>query len=113
LLLFIIIHIAHFRFGAVTGKLMVTYDGVEMRDLYTTAMSAFAIWWYTSAYVALFLLLFSHLMHGVQSSLQSLGFNHPKYTPMVHWAGRAYALLISGGFSFLAIWAYFQRGGTP
>jgi hypothetical protein len=30
----------------------------------------------------------------------------------VHWLSRGYAILISGGFSLLAIWAYFQHGGT-
>lgn len=110
LLLFVIIHIAHFRLGAVTGAVTVTYDGVEMRDLYATSMEAFALWWYTLAYVAVFLLLFSHLAHGVQSSVQTLGFNHPKYRGIVRWGSRGYAVLISGGFSFLAIWAFFQGG---
>jgi succinate dehydrogenase / fumarate reductase cytochrome b subunit len=113
ILIFIIIHVAHFRYGAVTGHTMITYDGIRMRDLYGTMMSAFAVWWYAGAYVLAMILIFSHLAHGVQSSLQSLGFNHPKYTPLVHWAGRAYAVLISGGFALMAIWAYFQHGGTP
>ncbi|MDB5047539.1 MAG: sdhC [Fibrobacteres bacterium] len=113
ILIFIIIHIAHFRYGAISGHTMVTYDGVEMRDLYGTMMSAFSLWWYSGAYVLAMLLIFSHLSHGVQSSMQSLGMNHPKYTPFVHFAGRAYAILITGGFSLLAIWAYFQHGGTP
>jgi succinate dehydrogenase / fumarate reductase cytochrome b subunit len=91
---------------------MVTYDGVEMRDLYGTLMDAFSNWWYALAYVTVFTLVFSHLAHGVQSSLQTLGFNHPKYTPAILWIGRAYALCISGGFSLLAIWAFFQHGGT-
>ncbi len=112
ILVFVIVHIAHFRYGAVTGHTMVTYDGVEMRDLYGTLMDAFSNWWYALAYVAVFTLVFSHLAHGVQSSLQSLGFNHPKYTPALKWLGRAYALSISGGFSLLAIWAFFQSGGT-
>ena len=113
ILIFSVVHIAHFRYGAVTGHTMVTYDGVEMRDLYGTMMGAFAIWWYALSYVVVMALIFSHLAHGVQSSLQTLGFNHPKYTPAVLFLGRAYAVCISGGFSFLAIWAYFQQGGTP
>jgi succinate dehydrogenase / fumarate reductase cytochrome b subunit len=110
--LYIIGHIAHFRFGAVTGAYTVTYDGVAMHDLYRTVMDGFAIWWYTLIYVAALLLVGSHLSHGVQSSLQTLGFNHPKYSALVHWLSRGYAILISGGFSLLAIWAYFQHGGT-
>jgi succinate dehydrogenase / fumarate reductase, cytochrome b subunit len=112
ILLFAIVHIAHFRYGAVTGHTMVTYDGVEMRDLYGTLMEAFSHWWYAGAYVLVFTLIFTHLAHGVQSSLQTLGFNHPKYTPAVKWIGLAYAACISGGFSLLAIWAFFQHGGT-
>jgi succinate dehydrogenase / fumarate reductase, cytochrome b subunit len=113
ILFFTVIHIAHFRFGAVTGPHMVVYIGVEMRDLYRTMMEGFAVWWYTLAYVAVMLLIASHLAHGVQSSVQTLGFNHPKYTPFVLWFSRAYAVLISGGFSLMAVWAYFQQGGIP
>ena len=112
ILVYIIEHVAHFRYGAVTGAHRVIYDGVEMRDLYKTVMNGFAVWWYALAYVAVLLLIGSHLAHGVQSSFQSLGFNHPKWNPIIYWFSRGYAVLISGGFSFLAIWAYFQ-GGVP
>lgn len=115
ILIFVLIHVVNFRFGAagMGGMATVTYGGVEMHDLYGNMMRAFSQWWYTGAYVLAMILIFSHLSHGVQSSLQSLGCNHPKYTPFVHFAGRAYAILISGGFILLAIWAYFQHGGTP
>jgi succinate dehydrogenase / fumarate reductase cytochrome b subunit len=115
ILLFIFIHIANFRFGGagMGGMPTVNYGGVEMKDLYGTMMRAFSLWWYTAGYVLAMILIFSHLSHGVQSSMQSLGLNHPKYTPIIRFAGRAYAVLISGGFIFLAVWAYFQHGGTP
>ena len=116
ILIFVFIHIANFRFaGAGMGGSMptVTYDGVEMHDLFGNMMRAFSHWWYAAGYVAAMLLIFSHLSHGVQSSLQSLGVNHPKYTPAIRAAGRLYAVLISGGFIVLAVWAYFQHGGTP
>jgi len=111
ILLFVIIHIAHFRYGAVTGHTTVNYDGIEMRDLYGTMMEAFGHLWYSVAYIIVFGLIFNHLAHGVQSSLQSLGLNHPKYTPAVKFLGLAYAICISGGFSLFAVWAYFQNGG--
>ena len=112
ILFFVFIHIAHFRFQVMSGPRTVTYGGVEMTDIYYSALHAFSHWWYAGAYVVVFLLIFSHLAHGVQSSLQTLGFNHPKYRSAVHWAGRGYALIISGGFSFLAIWGYFQGGAS-
>ncbi|MEO6097369.1 MAG: succinate dehydrogenase cytochrome b subunit [Fibrobacteria bacterium] len=115
ILIFVVIHIANFRYGSagLGGMQTVTYDGVAMKDLYGTMMRAFAQWWYTAGYILALILIFSHLAHGVQSSAQSLGFNHPKYAPLVRLAGLAYALLISGGFILLAVWAYFQHGGTP
>ena len=115
ILIFVFIHIANFRYGGagMGGMNTVTYDGVVMKDLYGNMIRAFSHWWYTAGYVLAMILIFSHLSHGVQSSMQSLGVNHPKYTPFIHFAGRAYAVLISGGFILLALWAFFQHGGTP
>ena len=50
---------------------------------------------------------------GIQSSFQSLGLNHPKWSPILAWGGRAYAIVVCGGFILLAVWAYFQHGGIP
>lgn len=112
ILFFVFIHVAHFRFQMLSGPRTATYGGVEMIDIYGSALHALSHWWYASAYVVVFLLIFSHLAHGVQSSLQSLGLNSPKHRAVIHWAGRGYALIISGGFSFLAIWGYFQGGAS-
>jgi succinate dehydrogenase / fumarate reductase cytochrome b subunit len=95
------------------GIATVTYGGVEMHDLYGNMMRAFGQWWYTLGYIAALLLLFSHLSHGVQSSFQSLGLNHPKWSPILDWGGRAYAAVVCGGFILLAVWAWAQHGGTP
>ncbi len=110
MLLFVIVHVPHFRFGAYSGMGTAVYDGVEMRDLYGTAMHFFAKPWFVSFYVLSFALLFSHLAHGVQSSLQSLGINHPRYNAAIPLLSKAYAALICGGFAALAVWAHFQKG---
>lgn len=115
ILIFIVIHIANFRYASagMGGEMpMVTYDGVTMSDLYSNMLRAFSNWWYMAGYLVVFALIFSHLAHGFQSSFQSLGFNHPKYTPLVKLGGLAYAIVICGGFAFLAIWAHLQHGGT-
>jgi succinate dehydrogenase / fumarate reductase cytochrome b subunit len=115
ILLFVIIHVANFRYGGagMGGMNTVNYDGIEMHDLYGTMLRAFSHWWYTLGYVVALLLIFSHLTHGFQSSFQSLGLNHPKWSPIIHWAGRAYGVVVCGGFILLAIWAYFQHGVIP
>ncbi len=50
--------------------------------------------------------LILHLGHGVQSALQTLGFNHPKYTPLIKLLGLLFAIAIGlGFFSFPVFWA--------
>jgi succinate dehydrogenase / fumarate reductase cytochrome b subunit len=110
LLVFVLVHVPHFRFGAYSGMATATYDGVEMRDIYGTAMHFFAKPWFTLFYVGSFAILFTHLAHGVQSSLQSLGLNHHRYNAAIKVISTTYAILICGGFACLAIWLYFQRG---
>ena len=44
-----------------------------------------------------------HLSHGVSSAFQSLGLNHPKYTPLIKWGSRLFAIAIALGFASLPI----------
>lgn len=112
LFLFLLIHVPHLRFGAMVPEPMVTYDGVEMKNLYKITMDGFSHAWYTGFYVVSMVLVAFHLAHGVQSSLQTIGFNHPKYRGMVRWISSAYALIIGAGFIVIAVWAFFQQGGA-
>jgi len=57
-------------------------------------------------YVISFVLLGLHLAHGFQSSFQSIGARHPKYTPVIKAFGKWYSILIPAGFIFLAIFHY-------
>ena len=43
--------------------------------------------WIVIVYVLGVLSLSYHLMHGFQSAFQSLGWNHPKYTPFIKTLG--------------------------
>jgi succinate dehydrogenase / fumarate reductase cytochrome b subunit len=110
LLVFVLVHVPHFRFGAYSAAPLVAYDGVVMRDLYVEALRSFANGWFTLFYVGSFALLLVHLAHGVQSSLQSLGLNHHRWNAAVKAASYAYAILVCGGFSALAIWLWSQGG---
>jgi succinate dehydrogenase / fumarate reductase cytochrome b subunit len=113
ILVFTIVHVPHFRFGAYKGMPTTTLDGVLVRDLYRSVVESFASPWFTGFYVLSFALLFTHLSHGVQSSLQSLGLNHPTRNGAVRAASLAYAVLICGGFAGLAVWGFLQMGRMP
>lgn len=55
-------------------------------------------------YIISFILLGLHLAHGFQSSFQSIGARHPKYTPVIKAFGRWYSILIPAGFIFVALY---------
>lgn len=57
-------------------------------------------------YVIAFMLLGLHLAHGFQSSFQSIGARHPKYTPMIMAIGTWYSILIPLGFIFIAVYHF-------
>jgi len=57
-------------------------------------------------YVIAFVLLGLHLAHGFQSSFQSIGARHPKYTPAIKTIGNWYAVLIPLGFIFIAVFHF-------
>lgn len=94
-LIFVVYHLITFKFGPVYW---VTYDGVEMRDLARLLNEVFSSPGYVAGYVFCMIILCMHLMHGFSSAFQSLGINHPKYTPLIKKAGVAFALIVSLGF---------------
>lgn len=74
-----------------------------MKDLFTPVQVAFADPLYVVVYIASMIVIAMHLNHGFQSAFQTLGWNHPKYFPLVQWVGRAYALLIPLGFAVIPV----------
>ena len=60
------------------------------------------------AYVLAFILLALHLLHGFQSSLQSIGLNN-KFTPSIKKVTEAYAIIVPLGFVFIAIYHYINH----
>lgn len=101
---FVTTHLWGMKYGAYYE---VTYDGVVMRDLHRLVIEVFQsplnIFWYIVSLVFLSI----HMTHGVASTFQSLGLNHPKYTPLVSVAGKAYAVVVGLGFISQPIYVFF------
>lgn len=55
-------------------------------------------------YILSFLFLGFHLNHAFQSAFQSLGWEHPKYTPFVKAFGRIYAIVVPMGFIIIPLY---------
>jgi succinate dehydrogenase / fumarate reductase cytochrome b subunit len=47
-----------------------------------------------------------HVLHGFQSAFQTLGVNHPKYTPIIRFAGFVFAVTVAIGFGSFPFWAW-------
>ena len=60
-------------------------------------------------YVISFVLLGLHLAYGFQSSFQSVGARHPKYTPVIKTLGTWYSILIPAGFIFIAVYHFLTQ----
>lgn len=60
-------------------------------------------------YVVANVLLGLHLAHGFQSSFQSVGARHPKYTPFIVNFGKFYSIVIPLGFIVVAVYHLFSE----
>ena len=102
LLMFLVLHLANFwvksRFTGLPG-----IDANGNENLYAVMQDVFHIWWIVLIYVAGVVSLAYHLLHGFQSSFQTLGLNHPKYTPAIKMIGIVFSILIPSIFAAMPI----------
>lgn len=105
LLIFLIIHLANFwvksRFTGLPGE-----DANGNENLYIVMIQAFSNLWLVVFYVLAQVSLAYHLMHGFQSAFQTLGLNHPKYTPVIKSLGFWFSIIISIVFAAMPIAVY-------
>ncbi len=96
ILLFLVMHLAHFwaksKFGGLT-EIELT-GGVKGHDLYAATVDVFKQWWIVAIYVVCMIGVAFHLLHGFQSAFQTFGLNHQKYTPIIKSVGIGFAILI-------------------
>jgi succinate dehydrogenase / fumarate reductase, cytochrome b subunit len=97
LLLFIVIHLKTFKFGPWYD----TPDG--MRDLARLVTEEFRQPLFVVFYALSMAVVGLHLRHGLSSAFQSLGIDHPKYTPFILKAGLVVAIAMGLGFAAIPI----------
>lgn len=93
---FIIYHLLHFTFGV--GGTPYSPD-----DPYGNVIAGFRVPVIAIAYIVAMALLCLHLRHGLWSALQTLGLNHPRYTPHLKALATLIALAIFFGFISIPI----------
>jgi succinate dehydrogenase / fumarate reductase cytochrome b subunit len=109
--IFMIIHLFDFYFKAkIFGEVPgVIYDGKEYHDLGSLVLAKFKILWVVIFYIASFIFLGFHLLHGFQSAFQTLGLEHKSYTPLIRKTGIILTAIIITGFTAIPVIIYFTR----
>ncbi len=103
LLIFLIIHLYDFfRFKYFVADPQMTADGT-MIDLHGIVRHEFSEGglegiFHLAVYTLGMAAVSFHLWHGFQSTFQSLGLRHPKYTPFIQGLGKLYAVVVPAAF---------------
>lgn len=107
ILAFVVYHLLHFTFGKVhpefQNKIWVLFDGRTVKDVYSMVVASFKNPLISTTYILAMILLFFHLAHAIASMFQTLGFNHPKYYPLVKAGCSALAFIICFGYIAIPI----------
>ena len=117
ILIFLIIHLYHFwtpsRFGGMWGihelqeTTLSTYNNQPVHDLYAEMQKVFEG---NLLIVIIYVLgVFSlgwHLLHGFQSSFQTFGVNHKRYTPIIKGVGVAFSIIVPLIFALMPVAIY-------
>lgn len=99
ILAFIIYHLAHFTLGFVQPDAFHTLDDKGRYDAYSMFVIGFQNWAILISYLVAVTLLSFHLTHGASSWLQSLGWKHPKYDPLLDKLGPVLGLVLAIGYA--------------
>ena len=110
ILLFLIMHLVHFwvpsRF---TGLEEITYpnDATVYHNLYLQMQNTFAEPWVVIVYILGCFSLSWHLLHGVQSAAQTMGWTNKNYMPMIKTIGISFSIIVPLIFALMPIFVHF------
>ena len=90
---FIVYHLLHFTAGIV-------HPGADFKEglIHYDMVQSFSVWYVSAWYILSMVLLGLHIGHGASSFLQSLGFNHPRHTPVIKKITAVFSVLLIAGF---------------
>lgn len=113
---FLVLHLVDFRFRArvsshepvpVVERVDVAHANKHQPITRTDAIRLLRDPLTSGVYIVGCLVLGYHLVHGFYSAFQTLGFNHPRYTPKLRLLSIVFAIVIGVGFAVFPVWAHF------
>ena len=102
---FLMLHMGDFWLNMKLDKThMIDYGTGPIKDLYENVFMSFSQWWIVIAYLVGLTALSYHLWHGFSSAFQTMGINHKKYTPLIHFIGKAFAIIVPLLFAVIPLY---------
>ncbi|MDB5196769.1 MAG: succinate dehydrogenase [Flaviaesturariibacter sp.] len=110
ILLFLIVHIAHFWVPSrITHDLApATYGYTETHDLFLRMFEVFQNLWVVILYLVGVISLAYHLFHGFHSAFRTVGVHNRKYLNMLKGLGYGFTVIVCLLFALMPISMYFQ-----
>src|SRR5205814_311882 len=87
---FVIFHLLHLTTGTIHPQFIPLHA-------YENLVSGFPVP-FAIVYIVAMVLIAFHLSHGVWSMFQSIGFSHPRYTPMIRKFAAIFSWILIAGF---------------
>ena len=101
ILMFLVLHLYHFWWP--TKVAVYTH---ETHNTFQNIVMIFQELWVVAVYVLGVISLGYHLLHGFQSSFQTMGWNHKKWTPVVKTVGVWFSIIVPVIFALMPISIY-------
>lgn len=109
ILLFLIVHLAHFWVPSrITGLEEVRYEGKIYHNLYLEMQNVFAQPWAVALYILGCFSLSWHLLHGIQSASQTMGWTTKNYFPLIKKTGVVFSILVPLIFALMPLHMHFN-----
>jgi succinate dehydrogenase / fumarate reductase, cytochrome b subunit len=105
LFFFLVVHMINFFIGLRFDEVYKYGEDVNGHaNLYANVKDAFSNQGVSIFYVLCMIALGFHLQHGFASGFQTLGVNHPYYTPMIKMIGYFFSILLPAVFAAMPIY---------
>src|SRR5690554_394582 len=105
ILVFVILHVIHFKFGA-----EYVVEGSGIRDLRKLVIEEFQKAWVVIGYVAVLGLMTLHLAHGFWSAFTSLGMQNKSTSKRMQMIGYGFSIILMLAFIFIPLYIFITSG---
>jgi succinate dehydrogenase / fumarate reductase cytochrome b subunit len=107
---FIVVHLLHYTLPFAWADLLELRDAEGNHDVYGMVVQGFSSPWMVCFYIVGQLCLFSHLLHGSTSFMQSLGIRHTRWTPFLNKGALTLVAFILAGNLLIPSYIFLTHG---